>query len=170
MVSLSYDDPANLWKAVDEGSAFAGYFYYMADNGWSGIPYQEAKHSGNTYTLTLPDGLGGSQWQGQFAIHTTLSAAQNDKYSFSCTLTADSDLPGVTIKLVETDDADGTKHDSNFYFAERHDVKADEPYVYTVTGATLPLNDAHALSLWFDFGGSPAGSVINISDIILIKE
>ena len=169
-VSLSYDDPANLWRAVDEGSAFAGYFYYMADQGWSPIAYQEATHSGNTYTLTLPDGLGGSQWQGQFAIHSTVAAAQSDKYSFSCTITADMDLPGVTIKLVETDDADGTKHDSNFFFAERHDVKADEPYVYTVTGQSLPLNDAHAVSLWLDFGGSPAGANVAISDIILIKE
>ena len=170
VTNLSYDDPANLWKAVDEGSAFISYFYYMADQGWGGIPYEEAKHNGNTYSLTLPEGLGGSQWQGQFAINSTLSVAQNDKYSFSCTITADADLPGVTIKLVETDDADGTKHDSNFYFAERHDIKADEPYVYTVTGCTLPLNDAHALSLYFDFGGSPAGTNVEISNITLIKE
>ena len=71
---------------------------------------------------------------------------------------------------MESDDADGTKHDSNFYFAERHDVKADEPYVYTVTGVSLPLNDAHALSLFFDFGGSPVGTVVEISNITLIKE
>ena len=170
IVSISYDDPNNLWKAVDEGSAFAGYFYYMADQGWKEISYEEAKHSGNSYTLTIPEGLGGSQWQGQFAIHSTIAAAQSDKYTYSCTITSDMDLPGVTVKLVESNDADGTKHDSNFFLAERVDVKADEPYVFTATGCSLPLNDAHAVSAWFDFGGSPAGANVTISNIVLIKE
>ena len=38
-----------------------------------------------------------------------------------------------------------------------------------MTGVTLPLNDAHALSLFFDFGGSPIGANIVISDIIFEK-
>ena len=91
----------------------------------------------------------------------------SDKYDFSCTLYADVDLPGVTIKLTETDDAE--KHDNNFFFADRHDVKGGEEFVYTVKGVQLPLNDAHALSLFFDFGGSPAGTHVEISDIIFQK-
>jgi hypothetical protein len=82
-------------------------------------------------------------------------------------LVADNDCNGVTIKLTETDDA--SKHDDNFYFADRHDVKADEPFVYKATGVTLPKNDAHALSLFFDFGGSPIGTKIIIKDIIFEK-
>ena len=82
---------------------------------------------------------------------------------------ADNDCPGVTIKLTETDDADGTKHDGNFYFADRHEVKADEPFVYKMSGVTLSQNDAHALSLFFDFGGTPIGTNIVISDIIFEK-
>ena len=93
----------------------------------------------------------------------------NKKYNFYLVMEADQDCNGVTIKLTQSDEADGTKHDDNFYFADRHDVKADEPFVYTMKGVTLPKNDAHALSLFFDFGGSPIGTNIVISDIIFEK-
>ena len=166
--SLNYDDPNNLWKAVDSGDAFISVTPWFADGGWAQIADPQWSHDGNTWSLTIPEGMGGSQWQGQFPINTTLATAQNDKYSFSCTILADQDCNGVTFKLTETDDAE--KHDNNFYFAERHDIKANEPYIYTVKGATLPLNDAHALSLFFDFGGSPIGANIEISEIVLIKE
>ena len=168
-VDMSYDDPNNLWKAVDDGTAFISITPWFADNSWSQIGDPVWKHEGNKWSLTLPDGMGGSQWQGQFPINTTLSTKQDDAYNFSCTILADNDCPGVTIKLTETDEANGTKHDDNFYFADRHDVKADEPFVYKMTGVKLPKNDAHALSLFFDFGGSPIGTNVVISDIIFEK-
>lgn len=166
-VSLSYDDANNLWKAVDNGDAFISVTPWFANDSWSQIGDPEWKHNGNEWSLTIPEGMGGSQWQGQFPINTTLATTQNDAYNFSCTILADNDCNGVTIKLTETDDAE--KHDNNFYFADRHDIKADEPFVYKMTGVTLPLNDAHALSLFFDFGGSPIGTKIVISDIIFEK-
>ena len=167
-VSMNYEDADNLWKAVDEGSMFESYFYYMADNNWSGISYQEVTHNGDTYELTLPEGLGGSQWQGQFAIQSKVAASQSKKYNFSCVVEADQDCPGVTIKLVETnvDDTDAGKRDQNFFFADRHNVEGGEPFVYTAEGVTLTQADAHALSLWFDFGGSPAGANVKISKIV----
>lgn len=165
---LSYDSDANLWKNVDSGDGLVGVSPWFANQSWAQIADPEWSHSGKTWSLTLPAEMGSSQWQGQFPIHTNIATKQADKYSFSCTLLADNDCEGVTIKLTESDD--DQKHDSNFYFAERHDLKAGEPYVYTVKGATLPLNDAHALSLFFDFGGSPVGTYVEISDIILIKE
>ena len=167
---LDYNSDANLWKAVDQGSAFISVTPWFANSSWTKIDDPDWSHDGNTWSLTLPEEMGPSQWQGQFPINTTIATSQNDKYSFSCTLLADHDCDGVTIKLTESDEANGTKHDSNFYFAERHDIKANEPYTYTVKGATLPLNDAHALSLFFDFGGSPVGTYVEISNIILVKE
>ena len=167
---LSYDDEANLWKAVDDGSAFIQYTTWFADNGWSTLPTQPTiSHNGNAWEFDIPEGMGGSQWQGQFAIETSLATAQNDPYNFSCTILADMDLTGVTIKLTETNYSDEDKRDNNFYFADRHDAKADEPFVYKMTGVTLPQGDAHALSLVFDFGGSPAGAHVKISDIIFEK-
>ena len=73
-------------------------------------------------------------------------------------------MPGVTIKL--TDGAD----DNNFFVADRHQIIADKPFTYKVTGVKLPVGDAAKLSLFFDFGGTPGGTHVKISDIILIKE
>ena len=168
-VSMNYDDANNLWKAVDSGDAFISVTPWFANDGWSQIGDPVWKYDAGKWSLTIPEGMGGSQWQGQFPINTTLTAAQADAYNFSCTILADNDCPGVTIKLTETDDADGTKHDGNFFFADRHNVNADEPFVYQVTGVKLSQNDAHALSLFFDFGGTPIGTSIVISDIIFEK-
>ena len=163
-VSLSYDDANNLWKAVDEGSAFDGVTPWFANDSWSQIGDPVWSHEGNKWKLTIPEGMGGSQWQGQFPIHSSITAAGNEAYNFSCTVTADNDCPGVTIKLTDRVD------DGNYFCADRHDVKADEPFVYTLKGATLSKGEPSAsLSLFFDFGGTPVGTNIVISDIILEK-
>ncbi|MCR5712844.1 MAG: hypothetical protein K6G46_10430 [Prevotella sp.] len=167
VISMSYEDENNLWKNVDDGSAFVSVTPWFANGSWQQIGDPVWSHDGNKWTLTIPEGMGGDQWQGQFPINTTLATAQADAYNFSCTILADNDCPGVTIKLTESDDAE--KHDDNFYFADRHVIAADEAYVYKVTGVVLPKNDAHALSLFFDFGGTPVGTNITISDIIFEK-
>ena len=156
---------ANLWKAVEDESAFISVTPWFADGSWTKIGDPAWTHKDGVWSLTIPEGMGGSQWQGQFPINTTLTASMSKKYNFYLVLESDQDLSGVTIKLTETDDADGTKHDDNFFFADRHDVKADVPFVYKAEGVALPKNDAHALSLFFDFGGSPIGANVKISKI-----
>lgn len=168
--ALSYDDAANLWKAVDTEEAFLSITPWFANDGWGQIDNPKWTHNGNVWELDIPEGIGTQQWQGQFPINTSLTASMSDSYTFSCTIEADNDIPGLTIKLTETDDADGTKHDNNFFFADRHEVTADKAFTYKVTGAKLPQNDAHALSLFFDFGGTPAGTHVKIKDIIFVKE
>jgi hypothetical protein len=159
-VAMDYDDVDNLWKAVDDGSALDGMGYYFADNNWSPIDYTEATHSGDTYELTLPEGLGGSQWQGQFHIDTKLTASAAKAYNFQFVLESDQDLPGVTIKLTDAGD-------TNFFCEGRHDIPGGEPFVFKLNGATLKEGtDASAIRLFFDFGGSPAGSKVKISKII----
>ena len=163
-VVLDYNDANNIWKTVDDGSAFVSVTPWFADGSWTQIGDPTWNHSGNQWTLTIPDGMGGDQWQGQFPINTTLSAAGSDAYNFSCTILTDNDCPGVTIKLTDT------KDDGNYFTADRHAVKADEPFVLTLKGATLSKGeDSPALSLFFDFGGTPAGTKVTISDIILEK-
>ena len=168
--ALSYDDAANLWKAVDSGEAFTAVTPWFANESWGQIADPKWSHEGKVWELDIPAEMGSQQWQGQFPINTSLTASMSDSYTFSCTIEADNDIPGLTIKLTETDDADGTKHDNNFFFADRHDVTADKAFTYKVTGAKLPQNDAHALSLFFDFGGTPAGTHVKIKDIIFVKE
>lgn len=159
-VSLNYDDSDNLWKAVDDGSKFDAFGYYFADDGWQGIAFAEATHSGNAYEITLPQGLGGSQWQGQFHIDTKLTASAGKEYAFQLEMEVEQDCPQVTFKLTDAGD-------TNFFFEERVDVSADEPFVFTRTGVTLKEEkDASAIRMFFDFGGSPAGTKVKISKII----
>ena len=160
-VSMNYEDANNLWKAVDDGSVASSFGYWFADNGWGELPTQPvATHSGDTYEITLPEGMGGSQWQGQFHIDTQLTASGSKEYHFQLVMEADNDCPQVTIKLTDAGD-------TNFFCEGRHDIKADEPFVYTLKNAKLKEGtDASAIRLFFDFGGSPAGTNVKISKII----
>ena len=160
-VSLNYDDADNLWKGVDDGGVASEFGYWFADDSWTALGTQPvATHNGDTYEITLPEGMGGSQWQGQFHIDTQLTALAALAYNFQLVIEADNDCPGVTIKLTDAGD-------SNFFCEGRHDIKADEPYVYTLKGATLKEGtDATAIRLFFDFGGSPAGTKVKISKIV----
>ena len=160
-VVINYDDANNLWKGVDDGSVASEFGYWFADDSWTALATQPvATRNGDTYEITLPEGMGGSQWQGQFHIDTKLTASATKQYHFQLVMEADSDCPGVTIKLTDAGD-------SNFFCEGRHDIKADEPYVYTLKGATLKEgNDAAAIRLFFDFGGSPAGTKVKISKIV----
>ena len=157
---MSYDDPGNLWKAVDDGTVKSEFGYWFANDSWTQIPNNEATHSGDTYVIVLPEGMGGSQWQGQFHIDTQLTASAALAYDFQLVIEADDDCPGVTIKLTDSGD-------TNFFCEGRHDITADEPFVYTLKGATLKEGtDASAIRLFFDFGGSPAGTKVKISQIV----
>ena len=159
-----YDAASNLWKGVDTGDNFDKVSPWFANNDWAQIADPEWKHEGDTWQITMPEGIGSSQWQGQFPIHTTLSASMNKRYNFYCVVESDNDMPGLTIKLTETGD------DNNFFVADRHEVTADKAFVYKAENVSLPLKDAATLSLFFDFGGTPGGTHVKISDIILIKE
>ncbi|MCD7714499.1 MAG: hypothetical protein LUI08_06210 [Prevotella sp.] len=162
--AVSYDDDSNLWKAVDDGSAFNYVSEWFADDGWAEIDVADYTFADGVWTIVLPDNMGGTQWQGQFQIHTTIPALITDSYTFSCTVEPDNDLSQMTIKL--TDDAD----DGNYFFDGRHDFAADKATVYKATGAALSSGNADALTLVLDFGGSPGGTTVKIYDIILMKE
>ena len=148
----NYESGANLWKAVDDGTLFDAFGYWFADDSWTALGTQpEATHNGDTYEITIPEGIGGSQWQGQFHIDTKLTASADKAYNFYFVMETDNDCPGVTVKLTDAGD-------SNFFCEGRHDVKADEPFIFKLEGATLKEGkDAEAIRLFFDFGGSPAG-------------
>jgi len=158
---FDYNDASNMWKAVDDGSMFNAFGTWFADNGWAELPNQpEIIHDGDTYELTIPDGMGTSQWQGQFHIDTKLTASADKKYDFQLFMEVDNDCPQVTFKL--TDDGD-----SNSFFEERQDVSADETFVFVRKGLTLKEGtDAKAIRMFFDFGGSPVGTNVRISKIV----
>ena len=159
--ALDYNDAGNLWKAVDDGSMFNAFGTWFANDGWAELEKQPAiTHNGDTYELTIPDGMGTSQWQGQFHIDTKLTASAAKQYDFQLFMEVSDDCPQVTFKL--TDDGD-----SNYFFEERQDVSADDTYVFTRRGLTLKEGkDAAAIRMFFDFGGSPIGTKVKISKIV----
>ena len=155
-----YDAASNLWKAVDEGSAFDAFgYYFAAGEDWHGISYNEATHNGDTYELTLPAENGEKQWQAQFHIDTKLTASASKAYNFFLVMEVDNDLSQATFKLTDSGD-------SNYFFEERIDVPAGKPFIFKREGLTLKEgNDASAIRMFFDFGGSPGGTNIKISKI-----
>ena len=160
VMDWDYASSSNLWKAVDDGTAFDAFGYYFADDGWSPISYSEVTKTGNAYELTLPEGLGGSQWQGQFHIDTKLTASADKAYNFQFDIESDYDLPGVTMKLTDSGD-------TNWFTEERHDVASGDVRRFTWKGVKPHEGaDASAIRLFFDFGGSPAGAKVKISNIV----
>ena len=156
----NYDAASNLWKAVDDGSAFdAVGYYFAAGDDWHGIAYEEATHNGDAWELNLPADLGKNQWQGQFHIDTKLTASAEKKYNFYMIMESDQDLPQVTFKLTDAGD-------TNFFIEERNDVAGGEPFILKRQGVSLKEGtDASAIRLFFDFGGSPGGAHVKISKI-----
>ena len=142
----------NLWATMTVEEMF----YYYAP-GWAQIADPEVTQDGGSFTISLPEATT-DQWQAQVAFKTDLSSSADKKYDFYCVLQSNNDLPGVTIKLVKTGD------DNTFYFADRHQVTAYEDYEYAVSG--MDGIDMEKISLFFDFGGNPAGTEVIVKDIV----
>ena len=157
---MNYDDADNMWKAIDDNSAFELGYYFAAGDDWHAIDYTEATHTGNTYELTLPTDQGKNQWQGQFHIDTKLAASASKKYDFQFVIETDADCPQVTMKLTDAGD-------TNFFIEERNDVP-EGSNVFSWTGVILKEGtDADAIRFFLDFGGCPGGTNVKISKIIL---
>lgn len=165
-VTLDYDSDGNIWKAVDEGTSFGSYNYWFADNGWStdGVTQPECTHSGSEYTITLPSGMGGSEWQGQFHIISSLSLSGSSTYSFGCTITADDDISRMTVKVT-----DNTNDGNYCYYINNVSFEAGT-YTIAETGLSWSAGDVSQLSIVFDFGGCNAYTEVTLSDIVLIQE
>ena len=144
--------PDNLWLSMTVEEMF----YYYAP-GWAQIANPELTQNGNSYTISLPEATT-DQWQAQVAFRTTMSSAADKTYDFYCVVNSTQDINGATIKLVKTGD------DNTFYFADRHNLVAYEDYVYKVTD--MAGIDMEKISLFFDFGGNPAGTEVTVKDII----
>ena len=143
----------NMWKDAD----FYMFFWYAP--GWNQIADPEFEDNGIDYTIFLPEATT-DQWQAQMAFKTTnISTSASKNYDFSCILSSDKDLNGVTVKLVMDGD------DNVFYFADRIDLKAGEDYIFWKSD--MPGIDMERVNLFFDFGGCQAGTTVNIANIVL---
>ena len=160
---FNYKHEANLWKPIDDASAFTiPTMYYAHGSSWEGYPDGSMTYTqeGPVWTINLPY-ESNDRWQAQFHIQPseTLPLSASTNYDFSCIINSTQDIPGLTIKLTDNTD------DGNFLIEQRVDVKAYEEQIFWLSD--IPGIDAADTKLVFDFGGNPAETVVTISNITL---
>ena len=128
---------------------------------WSGGLNPGASYSGGKLTLTVPDGVGGSEWQGQVKLTVPVAVSAAKEYDFACTIKADDNVT-ATVKLADAND--DSNHD--FFYDNNVALSADTPLVYKQS-PTKPDQDYAATMLIFDFGRCPAGTAIEVTNIVL---
>ena len=148
----------NLWKNANLDTEF-----WYADGGWSQIGNPEYEiTAGNGIKVTIPEGVGGSEWQGQTKLKSHIASSSDKAYDFSVTLLADEDMT-VTIKL--TNDPEENDDIHSFFYDGQVKLTAGEPLVYRKSNLTQAVSGDNVMII-FDFGRSPIGSQIEASDII----
>lgn len=153
------------WDSADNlffGQTITPSFYYAP--GWAQIADPGFKDNGDgSYTITLPEATT-DRWQAQVALNTGIAIPDADvEYDFCCTVEINNPMT-VMYKLVQTDEGE-TKHDGNFFFADEEETSGVKKFWRTkVKPAEGPM---HAVTMFFDFGGCPAGTEVTVSRIIL---
>ena len=152
----------NLWPAAN---LEVETWYSPGD--WSGgITPEYNITPGNGITVTIPDGVGGSEWMGQTKLKSHIASSADKTYALSVTLLADEDMT-VTIKL--TNDPEGANDVNSFFYDGQVQLTAGEPLVYVKRGLKQAESGDNVM-LIFDFGRSPVGSTVEASGIIFIEE
>jgi hypothetical protein len=148
----------NLWKTANMDVEC-----WYADGGWSqiGNPDYEIT-AGNGISVTIPEGVGGSEWMGQTKLKSHVATQAGMSYDFSVTLLADEDMT-VTIKL--TNDPEESDDIHSFFYDGQVKLTAGEPLVYRRSNLTQAVPGDNVM-LIFDFGRSPVGSSIVASEIL----
>lgn len=152
---VGVDSDENLWHTC----TWTNTFYYAP--GWAQIADPTVTVDGNVINVDLPEATT-DQWQAQVAFHTDITTSADKAYDFRVTLYSNTDNPGVTFKCVLSGGGD---NDNVFYMADRLNVPAYEDVTYK--WVNIPGIDMDKMSVFFDFGGNPAGTVMQIKDIII---
>ena len=129
---------------------------------WDGLLEAQVKMlEGNGFELTVPEGVGGIEWMGQFALHTDIKALNSHRYEFSAKITATA-ASTITVKLAnypEENDAHLLNYDNGV-------GTVAGTVTYSLKDIYPKPQDADALMLIFDFGRTPAGTKITVTDIV----
>ncbi len=147
----------NLWPdaAVTVSQWFSG-------PDWSGLLTADYKLlEGNGFELTVPEGIGGSEWMGQFALLTDIKAQNSHRYEFSANITS-SEAGTITIKIAnepEEDDAHLLNYDNGVGLVAG-------TVAYKLKDIYPKPQDADAMKVIFDFGRMPAGTKVTVTDIV----
>lgn len=152
---------------VEEGNLWADakieLSYWFANNDWGQIADPGVEVKGKKYVVTIPDGIGTQQWQGQMVFNNTgLNTTKAKGYQFTMKIKSSADYGNMTIKVTQQDN-----DDVFLVLAQggKVNLKAGEEYLFdseVVAGV-----DITNVKLVLDFGGAAAGSVVELSGICL---
>ena len=152
----------NLWA---KGNMEVETWYSAGD--WSGSLTPEFEMTaGNGIKVTIPEGIGGSEWMGQTKLKSHVASSADKAYDFGVTLLADEDMT-VTIKLTNEPEESDDIH--AFFYDGGVKLTAGEPLVYVKKGLTQKVSGDNVM-LIFDFGRSPVGSKIEASGIVFMEQ
>ncbi len=149
------DASTNLWRSA---TIEASEWFSVA--GWGGgLTSGLAVGDNNDVTLTIPEGIGGSEWMGQVKLGTDIVVSDDKVYDFCSLVNAEGDFT-YTVKLAKFNE------DTNSEFEVFYTNAAT---VTSGTGdfkvANLQGKDIDRLVLIYDFGRTPAGTKITINNI-----
>ena len=148
----------NLWK-----SANLDVETWYSPGDWSGgITPEYEITAGNGITVTIPDGVGGSEWMGQTKLKSGIASSSEKEYDFSVTLLADEDMT-VTLKL--TNEPEETDDIHSFFYDGQVKLTAGEPLVYRKAHLKQAVSGDNVM-LIIDLGRSPIGSTFQASEIV----
>ena len=148
----------NLWKNANMEIET----WYSAGDWSGGLTPDYEITAGNGITVTIPEGVGGSEWMGQTKLKSHVASSADKEYDFSVTLLADEDMT-VTIKLTNEPEESDDIH--SFFYDGQVKLTAGEPLVYRKAHLKQAVSGDNVM-LIFDFGRSPIGSTIEAKDIV----
>ena len=152
----------NLWA----GATLDVETWYSAGDWSGGITPEYGITSGNGISVTIPEGVGGSEWMGQTKLKSGIATSSEKTYDFSVKLTADEDMT-VTVKL--TNDPEESDDIHSFFYDGQVKLTAGETLLYVKRGVKQAVSGDN-LMLIFDFGRSPVGSTVTASEIIFMEQ
>ena len=152
----------NLWA----GATIEPEMWYSPGDWSGGLTPDYTINADNGITVTIPEGVGGSEWMGQTKLKSHIATAEGKTYAFSVQLEASEDMT-VTIKLTNDPEEENDIH--SFFYDGQVKLTAGEPLIYIRKGLTQAVSGDNVM-LIFDFGRSPIGSTIAASDIIFMEE
>ena len=147
----------NLWRWA---TVTTTQFFSISD--WSGgLTADVTMLDGNGFEITIPEGIGGSQWMGQLYLHSDIQLLASKEYDFSCKVTS-TEASTFVIKLSNDPEAD-----SKVSFYDGNATMIEGTVTVRKEKIKPESKDAEAAMLIFDFGRTPAGTKVTVTDIDL---
>ena len=131
---------------------------------WSGGLDPQGSYAGGKVTLTVPEGTGGNEWNGQVKIHTGIAIESGKNYSFKAVV-GSSAAGSFTAKLTSDNDPGGNE----FFYDNSCSVAAYDSFTVSKAPVSMTIDDQTFLII-FDFGRLPVGAEVEISGIEIRPE